>query len=374
MFLALFLSGCSSCSGGGGDADTETESESDSEIVFGTTTPCANAARPGELCVPGGNYLMGCVPGDTQCEDNEKPLVMTTLSPFFIDEKEATIADLIEWLNAIKDDPAFIAEPLGWNDGTGNQRIWGTSWNWGVIDQGDYVPIVLRDSDGEYYFNEAANEECPAQGGAAAAAGGFSWLGAKMYCEWKGMQLPTEAQWEAAARGQTERIWPCGSGIGECWQGVYACCTEADACGYAYYENMCHCCAPFDVDVANTCPSPFGVKGMYGNAAEWTADYTSEDHSVCVGGCVDPASPNAPYSDAVHVIKGGSMDVSGQTRLRISIRQENNTDDGSSETGVRCARPDAPFVSPDAGATASDGGNRVHLPVASCRRGHFPSQ
>ena len=51
--------------------------------------------REGEVCIPGGNYLMGCVPGDTECADNEKPLVMPTLSPFFVDVKETTFEEII---------------------------------------------------------------------------------------------------------------------------------------------------------------------------------------------------------------------------------------------------------------------------------------
>ena len=351
LTAALLAAGCSSCSGGGAANDGGTDS--DSEIVFGETTPCANAAQPGEVCVPGGNYLMGCVPGDTECEDNEKPLVMVTLSPFFVDRNEATIKEVIEWMNEVKDEPGFVTDPyFAWTDGTKLYRIWGTSWHIGVNSEGS-VPIVLRDSDGNYYFNPDADTECPLQGGAEAAAGGFSWLGAKMFCEHKGMQLPTEAQWEAAARGQTTNIWPCGSDLAECWYGIYACCTSSATCGDYYADTWCHCCAPFSADHADVCLSPFGIIGMYGNAAEWTADYISVDHSACADGCVDPQFSEEPYSGAVHVLKGGDMYAPSQSWLRISKRTALNGDDGSSDTGVRCVRPDEPFVMPDAG---NDGG------------------
>jgi len=351
--FALLLSACSSCSGGGGDADTETGSESDSEIVFGVTTPCANAARESEVCIPGGNYLMGCVPSDDECEDNELPLVMTTLSPFFIDREEATIGEVIAWMNDVKDDPGFITDPyFAWTDGTTVFYTWGTAWHIGASGD-DTVPIVLRDSDGNYYFNPAANSECSAQGGAAAAAGGFSWLGAKLFCEWKGMQLPTEAQWEAAARGQTKRIWPCGSDVEECWEGMYACCTGGQTCSWAY---ECYCCAPFEVDFATSCESPFGIKGMYGNAEEWVDDTYTPDHSACSEGCVDPHQSEISSAGVGHIRKGGGVYGLDQSWLRISRRWDGEEDVGGDMTGVRCARPDAPFVQPDAGSTASDGG------------------
>ena len=356
LLLALLLAGCSSCSGGnasGDGGDTATDTGSDSEIVFGDTTPCVNDPRPGEVCVPGGNYLMGCVPGDTDCAENEKPLVMTTLSPFFIDKKETTIKEAISWINEIKDDPGIeqYIDGLTLTDDTGVHLLWSGVWQ--VSATSDNINYVTKDSDGEYIFNEAASEECPNQGGINAAAGGFSWLGAKMYCAWKhGRLLPTEAQWEAAARGQTTNVFPCGSHLADCWYGVYGCCGPTEVC-YGPFSNLCHCCAPFSADHADVCLSPFGIIGMYGNAAEWTADYISVDHSACADGCVDPQFSEEPYSGAVHVLKGGDMYAPSQSWLRISKRTELNGDDGSSDTGVRCVRPDEPFVMPDAG---NDGG------------------
>jgi formylglycine-generating enzyme required for sulfatase activity len=353
---SLLALGCSSCSGddgAGGDGGTDTGTEIDTSFDFGETTPCVNEAQPGEVCIPGGKYLMGCVPGDDECEDNEKPLVAVALSPFFVDREEATVKKLVEFLNDIKDDPGVVTYPyLAWTDGTNLYPIWGTTWSWGS-GQNDYVAIVLKDENGDFYFNEAANEECPAQGGQNAAVGGFSWLGAKMYCEWKGMQLPTEAQWEAAARGQTFNEFPCGSDLPECWQGVYACCYEEQTCGWAYYDIFCHCCAPLDVDEAFTCDSPHGVKGMYGNSMEWTANYYSNNHSDCAAGCVDPQSAtDPPFEGAGHIIKDGSIAALDQSWLRISIRWNGESDDGGNMTGVRCVRPDTPFVPPDAGIDA----------------------
>lgn len=337
------------------DVDTDTDSDTGSEIEFGDTTPCVNEPQEGEVCILGGNYLMGCVPGDTECEDNEKPLVMTTLGPFFIEEKETTIEEVLIWLNAIKNDPGIVQYPTGltWTDGSVEHRLWSIQWVWGSIDSDEYEEPVVQNGEGEYVFNETAEYECPNQGGIDAVAGGFSWLGAKMYCEWKGMQLPTEAQWEAAARGQTTNEYPCGSDLADCWWGVYACCNETETC-YSYYSTLCTCCAPLSVDHADSCLSPSGLAGMYGNVDEWIANYVDEGHQECDGGCVDPQPEEPATSSTAHLLKGGSI-VGSAKSLRISARTADNiyVDDGTAWTGVRCVRPDTPFVPPDAGM---DGG------------------
>jgi len=331
--LAAIFASCS---------DDNASGDADSEIVFGETTPCENAARESEVCIPGGNYLMGCVPSDDECEDNELPLVMTTLSPFFIDREEATIGEVLVFLNDMKDSDGF--EPYPGSLHYEGDYFWGTSWNIENSQENSVSPIIYDGT--QFVFNPAANSECSAQGGVEAAAGGFSWLGAKLFCEWKGMQLPTEAQWEAAARGQTKHIWPCGSDIEECWEGMYACCTGGQTCSWAY---ECYCCAPFEVDFATSCESPFGVKGMYGNAEEWVDDYYTMDHSACVNGCVNPQRSDLPSEGVGHIRKGGGVYGLDQSWLRISRRWDGEEDIGGDMTGVRCARPDAPFVSPDAG-------------------------
>jgi formylglycine-generating enzyme required for sulfatase activity len=266
-----------------------------------------------------------------------------TLSPFFIDKKEATLKEVINFLNDMKDREGF--QPYPGSLHYQGDYFWGAGWD---TSEQSISPVIFDGT--QFVFNGAAAGECPNQGGIEAAAGGFSWLGAKMFCEWKGMQLPTEAQWEAAARGQTFNEFPCGSDLAECWWGVYACCSESEICG-GPYANLCHCCAPFSSDNAETCLSPFGLIGMYGNANEWTLDYVDNGHQECVGGCVDPEPEATATTTTAHLLKGGSM-ASDQSGLRISSRSADSiyVDDGTAWTGVRCVRPDEPFVQPDAGA------------------------
>ena len=90
-----------------GDTDTGTgtdtgTSDIDTDYDGGPTTACeGDPPEGGMVCVPGGRYLMGCMPYDTQCEDAEKPMVEVTLSPFWIDRTEVSIETLIPFLNTL---------------------------------------------------------------------------------------------------------------------------------------------------------------------------------------------------------------------------------------------------------------------------------
>ena len=121
VVLLAGTAGCvGSCSGGGGaepdastDADADTDADSDSDTETDTETgpdlswdggpeiPCEGEPEEGEVCIPGGTYLMGCMPYDTNCEDNEQPMVEVTLSPFYIEQYETSNGDVIEFLNSL---------------------------------------------------------------------------------------------------------------------------------------------------------------------------------------------------------------------------------------------------------------------------------
>jgi len=329
------------------DSDTDTDTDTDTDIdtdTFGPTIPCVNEPLPGEVCIPGGTYLMGCVPGDTDCEDSELPLVEVTLSPFFMDVRETTFEEVINYLNTLRD---------GYQRNTSGviRLVPETYGIWAAYSGGP--PIWLEGDDYEWHelvypFYE---NYCQDPREATDASGGFSWWGARDYCQWKGKQLPTEAQWEAAARGQTIHEYPCGSDLPDCWYGYYAVCPQGSECADVHFEE---CCIPYEG--TDTCISPFGVKDMYGNAAEWVADWRNEDsnHAWCDAGCVDPE----PTTGEIAIIKGGGV-ASLIKYTRISARHTLNSSLGNSFTGVRCIRLDEPFVMPDAGVldAGMDGGN-----------------
>ncbi len=114
---ALLTCACTSCNSngvgtngpdgnpdGGTDADSDGDTDTDSLLYDGgPLTDCEGQPEPGEVCVPGGTYLMGCMPYDDWCENNENPMVEVTLSPFWIDKRETKYSEVIAWLNSLGD-------------------------------------------------------------------------------------------------------------------------------------------------------------------------------------------------------------------------------------------------------------------------------
>ena len=173
------------------------------------------------------------------------------------------------------------------------------------------------------YFNNAEFKDYPVVY--------VTWGQAKAYCEWAGRRLPTEAEWERAARGDDFRTFPWGE-------------NKADRTLTNF--NM----LVGDTSRVGTYPagaSPFGVLDMAGNVAEWVNDYYSFNYSVS-GSVVNPTGPETSGSFN-RVVRGGSLgdaEINIRVSKRSSVAGPNpNAEPGSSAAlgdfspriGFRCA-------------------------------------
>ena len=219
--------------------------------------------------IPAGTFLMG--DADTSSA-NAQPPHLVTLSTYCMDLTEVTVA-------------AY----RGCNATGCTAPTSGGAYNWGVTGR-DNHPI-----------------------------NGVDWNQSRAYCQWRGGDLPTEAQWEYAARGSdvANHIYPWGNAAPAsqlCWSGVTG---RSTTCPVQSYPSG---------------NSPFGLFDMAGNVWEWTRDF---DASYTSAAAIDPIGPT---SGTPRVARGGSWSSTTASGVRAAYRDGYTPSVRSNYFGFRCAR------------------------------------
>ena len=248
-----------------------------------TRAPGQKAGGPMVL-VPAGEFWMGCNEQvDNQCEADEKPYHQVYLDAFYIDQYEVTNGEYLECFQA------GACRPPEYNDSSSDYRFGG--------------------KEGKFYRGfEAARQP----------AVGVSWEDARSYCGWAGKRLPTEAEWEKAARGTDGRKYPWGNQLPTCSLANFADCPEDKT---------------WTVGSKPAGASPYGALDMAGNVWEWVADWYGENYYLSSPG----QNPPGAGSGTLRVLRGGSWNHYAELE-RASNRVRVVPDYRSGHHGFRCAR------------------------------------
>ena len=276
----------------------------------------------------GGPFMMGSEGEESWSQDGEGPVREITLTPFWIDQTTVTneaFALFVEKTGYVTD-----AERIGWS------FVFADFVPKAIIRKGKTRPVAGQ----EWWLGtEGANWRKPA--GPSTKVKKImdhpvihvSWNDANAYAQWIGKRLPTEAEWEYAARGGREQtIFPWGNellpsdGRHRCnvWQGVF---PRKNTLQDGYFGTAPAHSFP---------PNDFGLHNVIGNVWEWCHDAWSPSHHLD-GPRVDPFGP--VHGDR-RVAKGGSFlcHHSYCNRYRCSARMSNLREDSSCNWGFRCVR------------------------------------
>lgn len=156
-----------------------------------------------------------------------------------------------------------------------------------------------------------------------------TWFMAQTYCTWAGKRLPSEAEWEKAARGTSGWTWPWGYAPARCTKAHYQGCKPA-----------------VTLPVGSLPPNPYGLYDMAGNSYEWVADWFTDCYQGCAAPCGDAClgnNPKGPCDGAAEcpgfkkrVLKGGSW-YWPSDQARPSWRRGSVPETGGHRLGFRCA-------------------------------------
>lgn len=299
--------------------------ERQTDAVIATAAPTKATRRDGMVLIPGGLFLMGSDELGSFPADGEGPVRRVAVRPFYLARAAVSNAQFAAFIKATG--YRTEAERFGWSfvfyqfvPFDSKVRVRGTS---------RATPWWLA-VNGAYW----AQPEGPGSGISDRLRHPvvhISWNDAIAYCRWAGLRLPTEAEWEFAARGGLkQRRYPWGDdltphGTHRCniWQGTF---PDHNTGADGYLGT-----AP----VTTYPPNRYGLYNMVGNVWEWCADWFSATYHI--RGPRD--NPTGPPSGQAKVMRGGSYlcHHSYCNRYRVAARSSNMPESAADNMSFRCA-------------------------------------
>jgi len=277
--------------------------------------------------VPGGAYWLGNDSVEAFPDDGEGPVRQVTVSDFFIDSRAVTNQQFAAFARAT----GYITEA---------ERIgWSYVFHLLLVPEARASVIDGIVAEAPWWLAvRGASWRQPHGPGSAPLPNHpvvhVSWNDAAAYATWAGKRLPTEAEWEVAARGGLERtVYPWGDeltprGQHRCniWQGVF---PRTNTLEDGYLGT-----AP----ASAYRPNGYGLYNMSGNVWEWCADWWSNTWHA-EESLATRINPTGPPSGTSRVIRGGSYlcHASYCNRYRVAARTHNTPDSSTGHMGFRCA-------------------------------------
>lgn len=297
------------------------------EVPGNTLDRITRGSTDGMIKLDGGPFLMGTNSAEGFPADGEGPVRQAVIDPFYIDAAPVTNAQFAEFARATS--YRTEAEQFGWSfvfqghipeerrAALVNDRVLAAPW-WCKIPGAAWERPEGPDS------NIEAREEFPVTH--------VSWNDAAEFARWAGKRLPTEAEWEFAARGGLEQnrfpwgdeLTPGGFHVCNIWQGEFPSHDLAED-GYAGTSP-----------VKAFPPNAYGLYSVSGNTWEWCADWFHPSYHL-VATRTNPAGPSI---GSARVMKGGSYlcHASYCNRYRVAARTSNTPDSSTTNIGFRCVR------------------------------------
>ncbi|MDR7300285.1 formylglycine-generating enzyme family protein [Haloactinomyces albus] len=283
-----------------------------------------SGSTEGMVLLDGGDFLMGSEDSRAYPDDGEGPVRPVTLDPFWISATAVSNADFAAFVGSTG--YRTEAERFGWSfvfggllpdDFPPTQGVAAAPW-WRVVEGSDWAHPEGGQSD------VRTRQDHPVVH--------VTWADAKAYCEWAGLRLPTEAEWEYAARAGLQgcafpwgdELEPDGRHRMNVWQGTF---PQHNTRADGWYGTC---------PVAQFPANAYGLYNMTGNIWEWCHDWFDDT----VPSRKPRTNPRGPAHGTRRIARGGSYlcHESYCRRYRVSARQGITPDTSIGNTGFRCAR------------------------------------